>query len=71
MVTSEVDDVFTQKRNLELLTDYKEESLSGRTYGTLIAETFKQRRKFIQSEVASSSEILELRQYLGRSENVS
>ena len=70
MVTSKVDDVFTQKRNLELLRDYKEESASERTYDTLVAETFKQRRKFIQSEATSSSEILELCPYLGRSENV-
>lgn len=68
---SEVDDVFTQKRNLELLRDCKEGDLSGRTYDTLIEETFKQRRKFVQSEAKSSSEILELCPYLGRSENVS
>jgi hypothetical protein len=68
---SEVDDALTQKRNIELLRDYREEDVSGRTYDTLMDDTFKQRRKFVQSEAKSSSEILELCPYLGRSENVS
>jgi hypothetical protein len=68
---SEVDDALTQKRNLELLRDYREGDVSGRTYDTLMDDTFKQRRKFVQSEAKSSSEILELCPYLGRSENVS
>lgn len=65
------DDTVTQKRNLDLLRDYKEGSISGKTFTTLINETFNERRKFIQTLAKSSCEVLDMCPYLGKSEHVS
>ncbi|XP_028415713.1 uncharacterized protein LOC114539287 [Dendronephthya gigantea] len=46
---SKVDDAVTQQRNLELLKDYQVGSISGKTFVTLVEDTYQARRKFITS----------------------
>ena len=66
------DDETAQKRNLQVLRDWKVGvgSISGKTYSKLIEETFPARRNFIQQEAKSCAEILDLCPYLGDNEHV-
>ena len=65
-----VDDQEAQSRNLKLLKDYKVGVISGKTYATLVNETFQARRDFIKNIASSCSEILDLCPYLGKADHV-
>lgn len=53
------DDVLAAKRNLDLLKKTKKTDFSKDTFDTLVGETFKRRRQFIQHEAKSVNEILQ------------
>ena len=65
------DDEISQRRNLELLSNTEEGSLSSKTFSNLVKETYPMRRKFITEEAKSSREILDMCPYLGKSSHVS
>ena len=65
------EDLISERRNLELLRDYKVGAISGKTFSTLVNETYNARRTFIQSEVKSCIEVLDMCPYFRKVENVS
>lgn len=69
--SSEDDDEFAQRRNLELLFTAEEGTLSSTTYANLVKDTSEVRIKFIKQEANSSREILDLGPYLGKPSLVS
>ena len=68
---SATDNPVTQKRNLQLLRDYKQGSISGKTLSTLIEDSYEERRKFIVQSATSCTEILEMCPYLSSIQHVS
>jgi hypothetical protein len=65
------DDPEAQKRNLELLKNARAGAMSKKTYVSLVAETFAERRTFVTNTARSSAEVLEMCPYLGKQEHVS
>jgi hypothetical protein len=66
-----IDDIVTQRRNLELIKNCKVGSISGKTFSSLVGDTFPARRAFIQEQAKSCVEIIDMCPYLGKVENVS
>ena len=71
LASSAGDDDIAQRRNLELLSNTEEGSLSSNTFSNLVKETYPMRRKFITEEAESSKEILDMCPYFGKSTHVS
>ncbi|XP_028419230.1 uncharacterized protein LOC114544961 [Dendronephthya gigantea] len=59
------DDEQAQKRNMELLKKAKPGAMAPKTFAKLFVDTFNERRKFIENQATSSTEVLEECPYLG------